>query len=134
MQYGIDDSTSVVRAGSNDTQTFLHVTSEQLEYVLVNNYKQLSDQLELILRGIVYLFSFTWLFYLCKLKTKYIFKISETSDFIITQLEQKSMAVSVGYLTDFLKKLPELREKLQKMKVITNDLRVYASQLSDGEY
>lgn len=44
------------------------------------------------------------------------------------------MAVSVGYLTDFLKKLPELREKLQKMKVITNDLRVYASQLSDGKY
>ncbi|XP_037826228.1 prominin-like protein isoform X6 [Lucilia sericata] len=106
MQYGIDDSTAVVRAGSNDTQTFLEVTSEQLEYVLVNNYKQLSDQLELILR--------------------------ETSDFIITQLEQKSMAVSVGYLTDFLKKLPDLQRKLQKMKLITNDLRVYASQLSDG--
>ncbi|XP_046807592.1 prominin-like protein isoform X2 [Lucilia cuprina] len=106
MQYGIDDSTAVVRAGSNDTQTFLDVTSEQLEYVLVNNYKQLSDQLELILR--------------------------ETSDFIITQLEQKSMAVSVGYLTDFLKKLPDLQRKLQKMKLITNDLRVYASQLSDG--
>ena len=44
------------------------------------------------------------------------------------------MAVSVGYLTDFLKKLPDLRQKLQKMKLITNDLRVYASQLSDGMY
>lgn len=55
LQYGIDDSTSVVRAGSNDTQTFLHVTSEQLEYVLINNYKQLSDQLELILRGMYFL-------------------------------------------------------------------------------
>lgn len=54
MQYGIDDSTAVVRSGSNDTQTFLEVTSEQLEYVLVNNYKQLSDQLELILRGIYF--------------------------------------------------------------------------------
>lgn len=51
MQYGIDDGTDVVRTGSGDIQKFLTVTSEQLEYVLVNNYKQLSDHLELILRG-----------------------------------------------------------------------------------
>lgn len=51
MQYGIDDGTNVVRSGSSDTQKFLDVTSEQLEYILVTNYKQLSDQLELILRG-----------------------------------------------------------------------------------
>ena len=51
MQYGIDDGTDVVRSGSSDTQKFLDVTSEQLEYILVTNYKQLSDQLELILRG-----------------------------------------------------------------------------------
>lgn len=51
MQFGIDESTTTVRIGSNDTQKFLSITSEQLEYVLVNNYKQLSDQLENILRG-----------------------------------------------------------------------------------
>ncbi|XP_059216960.1 prominin-like protein isoform X4 [Stomoxys calcitrans] len=106
MQYGIDDGTEAVRAGSNDTQKFLTVTSEQLEYVLVNNYKQLSDQLQIILQT--------------------------TSDFIISNLEQKSKAVSVSRLMEFLKKLPSLKEKLQQMKSITNDLRVYASQLSDG--
>lgn len=51
MQFGIDDSTEAVRAGSTDTQKFLSVTSEQLEYVLVTNYKQLSDHLEDILRS-----------------------------------------------------------------------------------
>lgn len=56
----------------------------------------------------------------------------ETSAFIINQLEQKSMAVSLTYLTDFLAKLPDMREKLKQMKLITNELRVYASQLSDG--
>lgn len=61
------------------------------------------------------------------------FFLSETSDYIITQLEQKSMAVSVGYLSDFLLKLPDLKAKLLKMKTITNDLRVHASQLSDGK-
>ncbi|XP_075164037.1 prominin-like isoform X3 [Haematobia irritans] len=106
MQYGIDEGTDAVRAGSNDTQKFLAVTSEQLEHVLVTNYKQLSDQLELVLRT--------------------------TSDYIITNLEQQSKAVSVSRLMEFLKKLPSLKEKLQQMKTITNDLRVYASQLSDG--
>ncbi|XP_073839365.1 prominin-like isoform X3 [Musca autumnalis] len=106
MQYGIEDSTDAVRAGSKDTQKFLSVTSEQLEYVLVTNYKQLSDHLEDILRT--------------------------TSDYIITNLEEKSKAISVSRLTAFLEKLPSLKNKLQQMKTITNDLRVYASQLSDG--
>lgn len=51
MQYGIEEGNDAVRAGSTDTQKFLSVTSEQLDYVLVTNFKQLSDQLELILRG-----------------------------------------------------------------------------------
>ncbi|XP_058975503.1 prominin-like protein isoform X3 [Musca domestica] len=106
MQFGIDDGTDAVRAGSKDTQKFLATTSEQLEYVLVNNYKQLSDHLEDILRT--------------------------TSDYIITNLEQQSKAISVSRLTEFLEKLPSLKNKLQQMKTITNDLRVYASQLSDG--
>lgn len=107
LQIGIEDSTGAIRVGSNDTQKFLAATSDQLEYVLVNNYKQLCDQLETILR--------------------------ETSQYFITQLEKKSMAISVGYLVDFLTKLPELKEKLLKMRTITKELRVYASQLSDGK-
>ncbi|XP_011185477.2 prominin-like protein isoform X2 [Zeugodacus cucurbitae] len=106
MQQGIEKSTNRVRDASNDTRTFLEFTSEQVDHVLITNYKQLSIQLDNIMR--------------------------ETSSFIIKELEQKSMAVSLIYLTDFLEKLPELRLKLQKMKSITNELRVYASQLSDG--
>ncbi|XP_050335331.1 prominin-like protein isoform X2 [Bactrocera neohumeralis] len=106
MQQGIENSTNRVRDASVDTRKFLESTSEQVDHVLITNYKQLSIQLDNIMR--------------------------ETSSFIIKELEQKSMAVSLIYLTDFLEKLPELRLKLQKMKSITNDLRVYASQLSDG--
>ncbi|XP_036337635.1 prominin-like protein isoform X4 [Rhagoletis pomonella] len=106
MQQGIENSTNRVRDGSIDTRKFLEVTSEQIDHVLITNYKQLSIQLDNILR--------------------------ETSSFIIKELEQKSMAVSLIYLTDFLEKLPQLRLKLQKMKNITNELRVNASQLSDG--
>ncbi|XP_069967418.1 prominin-like protein isoform X3 [Bactrocera oleae] len=106
MQQGIEKSTDRVRNASVDTRTFLETTSEQVDHVLIKNYKQLSIQLDNIMR--------------------------ETSSFIIKELEQKSMAVSLIYLTDFLEKLPELRLKLQKMKSITNDLRVYASQLSNG--
>ncbi|XP_036337632.1 prominin-like protein isoform X2 [Rhagoletis pomonella] len=106
MQQGIENSTNRVRDGSIDTRKFLEVTSEQTDHVLITNYKQLSIQLDNILR--------------------------ETSSFIIKELEQKSMAVSLIYLTDFLEKLPQLRLKLQKMKNITNELRVNASQLSDG--
>ncbi|XP_012156730.1 prominin-like protein isoform X1 [Ceratitis capitata] len=106
MQQGIENSTNRVRDASNDTCKFLQTTSGQIDHILVTNYKQLSIQLENIMR--------------------------ETSSFIIKELEQKSMAVSLIYLTDFLEKLPQLKIKLQKMKSITNDLRVYASQLSDG--
>ncbi|XP_054732946.1 prominin-like protein isoform X1 [Anastrepha obliqua] len=106
MQQGIENSTNRVRDGSIDTRKFLEASSEQIDHILITNYKQLSIQLDNILR--------------------------ETSNFIIKELEQKSMAVSLIYLTDFLEKLPQLRLKLQKMKTITNELRVYASQLSDG--
>ncbi|XP_067648339.1 prominin-like protein isoform X2 [Eurosta solidaginis] len=106
IQQGIESSTNRVRDGSIDTCKFLETTSEQIDHVLITNFKQLSIQLDNILR--------------------------ETSTFIIRELEKKSMAVSLIYLTDFLEKLPQLRLKLQKMKSITNELRVYASQLSDG--
>lgn len=60
------------------------------------------------------------------------FLFIETSEYIITNLEKQSKAYSINRLMEFLMKLPELKRKLQQMKTITNDLRVYASQLSDG--
>lgn len=51
MQQGIEKSTDRVRNASVDTRTFLETTSEQVDHVLIKNYKQLSIQLDNIMRG-----------------------------------------------------------------------------------
>lgn len=51
MQQGIENSTNRVRDASIDTRKFLESTSEQVDHVLITNYKQLSIQLDNIMRG-----------------------------------------------------------------------------------
>ncbi|XP_055844370.1 prominin-like protein isoform X1 [Episyrphus balteatus] len=106
MQEGVDEATTAVRHGSQDTGAFLNTTSKQINHLLVDNYHQLSRQLEHILKN--------------------------TSGSLIRKLEETSKAVSLNHLMDFLDNLPDINVKLHRMKNITNELRVYASQLSDG--
>lgn len=106
MQEGVDDATTAVRHGSQDTGAFLNATAKQINHLLVDNYHELSRQLEHILKN--------------------------TSGSLIKKLEETSKAVSLNHLMDFLDNLPEINVKLHRMKNITNELRVYASQLSDG--
>ncbi|XP_055915367.1 prominin-like protein isoform X2 [Eupeodes corollae] len=106
MQEGVDDATTAVRHGSKDTGAFLKATSQQMNHLLVENYHELSQQLEYILKN--------------------------TSSSLIRKLEETSKAVSLNHLVNFLADLPKINVKLHRMKNITNELRVYASQLSDG--
>lgn len=51
---------------------------------------------------------------------------------VITQLKEKSKAVSLTQLATFVETLPQIEKDLHRMKEITGGLRVNASQLSDG--
>lgn len=57
---------------------------------------------------------------------------SDTASFVIDRLEEESKAISVTKLSMFVTALPQMKEDLQRMKYITNGLRINASQLSDG--
>jgi prominin 1 len=58
--------------------------------------------------------------------------IADTATIVVDKLEETSKAVSLKKLTTFAQTLPTIKSDLMRMKIITNDLRVNASQLSDG--
>lgn len=51
---------------------------------------------------------------------------------MIDRLEERTKAVSVTQLATFVKALPMMKDDLNRMRVITEGLRINASQLSDG--
>lgn len=51
LQQGIENATTTARYGVADTQEFLRSTSVQSNHILVKNYDELTDHLELMLMG-----------------------------------------------------------------------------------
>lgn len=51
LQQGVENATTTARYGVADTQEFLHTTSLQSNHILVKNYEELTDHLELMLKG-----------------------------------------------------------------------------------
>lgn len=51
LQQGIENATTTARYGVSDTQEFLRSTSLQSHHILVKNYDELTDHLELMLMG-----------------------------------------------------------------------------------
>lgn len=51
LQQGIENATTTARLGVSDTQEFLRSTSLQSNHILVKNYDELTDHLELMLMG-----------------------------------------------------------------------------------
>lgn len=51
LQQGIENATTTARFGVADTQEFLRSTSLQSNHILVKNYDELTDHLELMLMG-----------------------------------------------------------------------------------
>lgn len=53
---------------------------------------------------------------------------------VINQLEDESKAHSLTQVADFAESLDQIKRDFNRMQVITNGLRVNASQLSDGNF
>lgn len=51
LQRGIENATTTARYGVSDTQDFLRSASLQSNHILVKNYDELTDHLELMLMG-----------------------------------------------------------------------------------
>lgn len=106
MQHGVENITVSARHGVDDTREFLTSTSRQISQLLDTNYQELNTQLK---------------------KT-----LNEASDIIIQRLEEESKAEKLTTLNDFVEQLPAIKKNLDRMTLLTRELRVNASQLNDG--
>ncbi|XP_037906561.1 prominin-like protein isoform X5 [Hermetia illucens] len=106
MQEGIENVTTSVRYGVDDTGTYLDSTKSQINFLLTTNYVELEDNVESTLIA--------------------------ATDVLLTDLKNASEAISLDYLSGLVSKLPNISSNLQEMRVLTNKLRVDASQLNDG--
>lgn len=57
---------------------------------------------------------------------------SETGTVVLDRLESESNAIELVNLNRFVQSLPEIKSDLQEMQEATKQLRINASQLSDG--
>lgn len=62
------------------------------------------------------------------------FVVAGTSEIVFDELQNYSHAVSMTQITNIVESLPRIQENLQTLKNSTNELRVNASQLNDGEF
>ncbi len=62
------------------------------------------------------------------------FAFIETTDVVINELEVASKAQSLTQVANFADNLGQIQEDLARMRTITNNLRLNASQLSDGNF
>ncbi|XP_037044622.1 prominin-like protein isoform X5 [Bradysia coprophila] len=106
LQQGVENATTTARHGVDDTQKFMRTTSQEVNHLLVTNYEQLSSHLKEML--------------------------SETTDVVIDELEIRSKAHSLTQVANFANSIPQIKKDLNRMRDITNNLRLNASQLSDG--
>ncbi|XP_058053748.1 prominin-like protein [Anopheles bellator] len=106
MQHGVENITTSARQGVHDTRLFMQTTSTHIDHLLNKNYQELNSDLKQMLH--------------------------DASGNIIQRLEEESKAEKLTKLYEFVEKLPGIRESLEKMKQLTSDLRITASQLNDG--
>ncbi|XP_038115804.1 prominin-like protein isoform X6 [Culex quinquefasciatus] len=106
LQHGVENITTSARYGVDDTREFLKSTSRHISQLLEMNYQELNSQLK---------------------KT-----LGEASDIIIQRLEEESQAEKLNTLNDFVEQLPAIKNNLDRMTLLTRELRVNASQLNDG--
>ncbi|XP_058457209.1 prominin-like protein isoform X3 [Malaya genurostris] len=106
LQHGVENITTSARHGVDDTREFLQTTSRQISQLLDTNYQELSVQLKRTL--------------------------NEASDIIIHRLEEESKAEKLTTLNEFIEQLPTIKQDLDRMTLLTKELRVNASQLNDG--
>lgn len=108
MQQGIRNITTTAREGVSDAQLFLNATSKELNFMLVQNYQELTDTLNE--------------------------KLDEEASTTVEKLEQESNAVSLEQLNDFVQALPQVRDDLERTKLLSAALRTNASELNTGQW
>lgn len=108
MQQGIRNITTTAREGVSDAQLFLNATSMELNFMLVQNYHELTDTLNE--------------------------KLDEEASVTVEKLEQESNAVSLEQLNDFVQALPQVRSDLERTKWLSAALRTNASELNTGQW
>ncbi|XP_055708127.1 prominin-like protein isoform X5 [Phlebotomus papatasi] len=106
MQQGVENATVSAREAVDDTRLFLKTTSSEINHLLVRNYNELSNDLHQML--------------------------NETATVTMTRLDEASNATSLTQLNNFVQTLPQVKENLERLKVLTSDLQTNASQLNDG--
>lgn len=107
MQQGIRNVTTTAREGVTDAQSFLNATSQELNFMLVQNYKEL--------------------------QAKLVEKLDEEAIRTAEKLEEESNAVSLQQLNEFVQSLPQVRNDLERTKLLSARLRTNASELNTGE-
>lgn len=106
MQTGTDELSANLRVAVSDTRKYFNETNSHLEMLLNRNYRQLSKVL---------------------LKT-----LSESSTILYEELKQITNASSIDDADEMADTMNETLDKLKDLKKLTNNLRVEASQLDDG--
>ncbi|XP_049293875.1 prominin-like protein isoform X4 [Anopheles funestus] len=106
MQHGVENITISARHGVHDTRLYLKSTSSHIDHVLNKNYQELNNDLKQML--------------------------NDASGTIIKRLEEQSKAEKLTTLYQFVEDLPGISKNLEKMKQLTSELRITASQLNDG--
>ncbi|XP_052893946.1 prominin-like protein isoform X4 [Anopheles moucheti] len=106
MQHGVENITTSARHGVHDTRLYLRSTSSHIDHVLNKNYQELNNDLKQML--------------------------NDASGTIIKRLEEQSKAEKLTTLYQFVEDLPGISKNLEKMKQLTSELRITASQLNDG--
>lgn len=107
MQQGIRNVTTTARESVSDAQLFLNATSNELKFMLVQNYQELQATLN--------------------------DRLDEEAERTVAKLEQESNAVSLEQLNDFVQALPQVRNDLERTKLLSAELRTNASELNAGK-
>lgn len=103
---GIINVTDSARVGVDDTRHYLKSTSKHIRHILVDNYQELSLNLR---------------------KT-----LDDTAGTVVKHLEVASKAVKLKQLNTFVEKLPQVQSDLERMKILTSNMRDNASRLNEG--
>lgn len=61
-------------------------------------------------------------------------KLDEEASTTVEKLEQESNAVSLEQLNDFVQALPQVRDDLERTKLLSAALRTNASELNTGQW
>lgn len=119
--------TDNLRVNVKDVDTYLASTNMQINTLLDTNYREFQSSLFNTLDSKRLVLDILLLI-------KDIFCFEECSDIVLEQLAEYSNATALTEVVNIVNGLAGIKDNLMFMKRATNELRVNASQLNDGEF